>query len=290
MNLITEPDQWKGHHRLRHRVSTRTFNWLSRRNMIRHKPGVHFRVKHHAVRLHDLPASLDGITIAHLSDLHVGSVLRPERLGPIVDAINAAGADMIVNTGDVLDHSNRYLPPAVEALAKLAAPLGVYHVLGNHDYRDDGEAVREAFEAAGLDLLVNDHRAIEVNGCRIHVAGIDWAGHPVNIKRLVDHTMQAVGESDLRILLAHHPHALDPAVQHRVQLVLAGHTHGGQMVIRKNRGRRESIGLGNMKWRYAQGHYQRHGTHLHVTNGLGGSFPLRFRCPAEISVLELKAT
>ncbi len=289
MNLVAESDHWKSHHRLRHRVSTRAFNWLSRRRVIRHRPGEQFRIKRHAVAIADLPAAFDGMTIAHLSDLHVGNILRPDHLPAIVDAVNEVGADLIANTGDILDHSNRYLPPAVEALSQLEAPLGVYHVLGNHDYRDDARVVRDAFGEAGLNLLVNTHAPLRHNGGALAVAGIDWAGHPVNIRRLVRHTCEPIEPVDLRILLAHHPHALDTAVSYDVDLVLAGHTHGGQVVIRKNRGGRESLGLGNMRWRYPQGHYVRRRTHLHVTNGVGGSFPLRFRCPAEISVLELRA-
>ncbi len=287
MLLIDERDQWKTHHRLRHRASIKAFRWLSRKNIIKARPGERFRIQRHTVRIAGLPGELAGLTIAHLSDLHVGTIIRPEFLPSIVDKINAIGADLIANTGDLIDHDNQYLAPTVEALAGLEAPLGVYHVLGNHDYRDDGPAVIDALRAAQLNVLVNEHHRVAHRGRHIAVAGIDWAQHPVNIAHLVDHACGQANGDDFKLLLAHHPHALDPAAEHGVHLVLAGHTHGGQFVFRKNRHGRESIGLGNFKFRYAQGHYTRHRTHLYVTSGLGGSFPLRFRCPAEVGVLEL---
>lgn len=288
MHAVTEPTHWSPHHRWRHRVSTRAFRWLSRRRIIKSRPGERYRINRHVVHLAALPSDLRGLTITHLSDLHVGPIVRPEHLPAIVDRVNEIGTDLIANTGDTLDYSNKYLPAVVEALAELRAPMGVYHVLGNHDYRDSPAEVIRSFRKADLNLLVNEHAVVEVNDHHIAVAGIDWAQREENIGRLVDHTCDAICHADLRVLLAHHPHALDAATRHGVDLVLSGHTHGGQFVLRKNRHGRESVGLGNMAFRYPQGHYRRGNTHLHVTNGIGGSFPLRYRCPAEISVLELQ--
>lgn len=256
--------------------------------MITNRPGEQFRVVEHDLHLPGLPADLEGLRIAHLSDLHVGQLLRPDHLPAIMDAVNATGADLIANTGDMLDYSNRYLGEVVEALAKLRAPLGVYSVLGNHDHRDHSGEVVHAFEHAGLNLLVNGYAYAKVHEHTIAIAGIDWAESDENLRLLVNRTCGGLHGDDLRLLLAHHPHALDAAVRHDVDLVLSGHTHGGQFVFRPSRTHeRESFGLGNLNFRYPQGHYQRGPTHLFVTNGIGSSFPLRFRCPPEISLLTL---
>lgn len=288
MSTVAEPNRWASHHRLRHRVSTSAFRWLARQRIIKARPGERYRINRHVVHLPALPADLRGLTVAHLSDLHVGPIIKPDHVRAIAQRITALQPDLIANTGDTLDHSNQYLPGVVEALAHLRAPLGVYHVLGNHDHRDSAHDVRRAFDDAGLNLLVNQHVPVEVNGHGIAIAGIDWAEQDRQLARWVDQTCDAICHADLRLLLAHHPHALDAATRHDVDLVLAGHTHGGQVVLRKNRHGLESFGLGNLVNRYPQGHYRRGRTHLHVTNGIGGSFPLRYRCPAEISFLELQ--
>lgn len=276
-------------HRLRHAVSTRAFRWLAERRLIRAVPGERFEVNPHALHLPHLPEGLDGLRIVHLSDLHVGKILTPAHLPAIVEAVNALEADLVAVTGDLLDFSNRYLPDVVEAVGAMRAALGVFTVLGNHDYRESGRQVVRAFRQAELDLLVNDHVTVETDGGTIVVGGIDWAEEDARLQGYVRRTCAGMEAGDLRLLLAHHPHALDFAARCDVDLVLSGHTHGGQVLLRHMRPHaRESLGLGNFKWRYPQGHYIRGRTHLFVTNGLGGSFPLRIRCPAEISVLTLR--
>ena len=285
----TAPTRWGPGHRLRHAVSTRAFQWLARRKVITNRPGEQFRIVEHTLRLPGLPVDLDGLRVAHLSDLHVGRLLRPDHLRPIVDAVNLARPDLIANTGDMLDYSNRYLGEVVDAIARLDAPLGVYSVLGNHDHRDNAAAVARAFQRRGLNLLVNQAAYVHARRHALAVAGIDWAENDHELRRLVHRACGGLHGDDLRLLLAHHPHALDPAQHHGVDLVLSGHTHGGQFVFRKSRTHeRESLGLGNLNFRYPQGHYQRGPTHLFVTNGLGSSFPLRFRCPPEVSLLTLR--
>jgi len=280
--------QWQNYNRWKHHVSTRAYRWLERRRLVRGTPSRGFAVTSHRLNLPKLPEALSGLRIAHISDLHVGTILRIEHLRPIVRMVNDLHADLVVNTGDLIDASNRYLSAVVEATKRLRAPLGVYTVLGNHDHRDNPAEIVHAFHMAELPLLMNDNIDLEVNGHHIALSGIDYAESPQRLGALVAGTCNAVRDPALHILLSHHPHALDFASEYGVDLVLAGHTHGGQMLLRRTRPHRsESFGLGNLAFRYPQGHYQRGHTHLFVTNGLGGSFPIRFRCPAEISVLDL---
>ncbi len=281
--------QWQARHQWKHRVSTRAYHWLQRKRLLRGAPGEGFVVNTHQLRLPQLPRELRGLRIAHFSDLHVGTILRPEHLDAIVRMVNELEADVIVNTGDLIDSSNRYLSKVVEAMTRLDAPLGVYTVLGNHDHRDNPAEIVHAFHMADLPLLMNDSVRLGVNGRTLALSGIDYAQSGPNLSRLVGRTCSAINDATLHVLLSHHPHALDHAAVHGVDLVLAGHTHGGQFVLRRTRPHKaRSVGLGNLAFRYPQGHYQLGNTHLFVTNGLGGSFPVRFRCPAEVSLLELQ--
>ncbi|MFA7237202.1 MAG: metallophosphoesterase [Phycisphaeraceae bacterium] len=285
----TARHRWHKRHQVRHAMSVRAFRWLTERKIIRGGPCGGFVLSPHVLKLAGLPAELAGLRIAHLSDLHVGSLLTPDHLPAIVRQVNALEPDIIAVTGDLMDTDNHYLHPLLEALLQLRAPLGIYSVLGNHDYRDAAPEIVHGFRMADMKMLVDQHVMVQASGRAVAVAGIDWAESDDDLAGHVRKTCAKIQGDDLRILLAHHPHALDAAADAHVHLVLSGHTHGGQFIFRKSRThQRESVGLGNLKWRYPQGHYQRGDTHLFVTNGLGGSFPLRFRCPAEITLLELQ--
>jgi predicted MPP superfamily phosphohydrolase len=93
----------------------------------------------------------------------------------------------------------------------------------------------------------------------------------------------------LKILLAHHPDAFDSAVKHGVALTLAGHTHGGQVVLANGRGKKGSLGLGSMTFQYPRGLYRRGNAYLYVNSGVGSWFPVRINCPPEIALLTLRA-
>jgi hypothetical protein len=275
--------------RLRHAAATRAFGWLSRRRVIRTLPGEHFRRVDHRVPLPHLPKALDGLRICHLTDLHVGRILTADHLPRIVDTANGAEADLIVVTGDLLDNDNAPLNALTKAMAQLHAPLGVYFVLGNHDYRENVGHLISAFDSHGLVLLINQVVQLTHHDRRIAIGGIDWEASDRRTDRLVNRLARHMPQADLNILLAHHPHAFDAAAEHGFDLTLSGHTHGGQMLLRRHCDQRlrPSLGLGNLKWRYPQGLYARNGARLFVSNGVGGSFPLRLRCPAEISILHL---
>jgi predicted MPP superfamily phosphohydrolase len=252
------------------------------------RPKKKFTANERTVDLPNLPDALCGLTIAHLSDLHVGELLTPEHLPQIVETTNAIGADMIVGTGDFIDFSNDVLPAVVDAMAQLDAPLGCWFVLGNHDHLDNADDVRAAFDEAGLRLFDGDATHLEHRGHTIAIGGVDWSGNPKTLDPHIATACRATAKADLKILLAHHPHAFDTAYETGVDLTLSGHTHGGQILLSTKRGRKGSIGLGNIGFRYTRGIYARGNSRLHVSSGVGAWFPLRFRCPAEITRLILQ--
>jgi uncharacterized protein len=261
------------------------------RRFVRMRPGGHFCINQRTIELDELPDELCGLKITHLSDPHIGELITPDHLPGIVDAANGLGGDLIAVTGDFIDYSNKVLPDVIAAMKKLQAPLGAYFVLGNHDYLDNASEVKRSFRQADLSLLLNTAIALERHGRRIVIGGIDWADNAALLTRYVRAACRHMnGRSDLSILLAHHPHAFDIAHRYGVNVTLSGHTHGGQVLLSARRGKKGSIGLANLGFRYTRGLYSRGPSRLYVSSGVGSWFPFRFRCPAEITSLELQST
>lgn len=278
--------------RLRNAAFTAGPMWLSRGRVSQSKAVMNIAVNRHELALPQLPDALDGLRITHLSDLHIGKLVTPDRLPEIVNACNALEGDMIAVTGDFVDLSHSVLDDVVAAMKALKAPLGVHLVLGNHDYLHDGDKLIRSFRKAGLGLLLNDRITVEHAGCKIAIAGIDWAKSRTALARLVGSTVgpkRQRDDVDLSLLLAHHPHAFDAAHRRRVDLTLSGHTHGGQVAFKRRNGNGSPISLANLAFRYPRGLYQRGTGYLYVNAGLGSWFPMRMNCPAEIASLTLKS-
>ncbi len=277
--------------KFRNAAFTRMPIWLSRGRLRRTNSVSRIQIVERTIGLGDLPDALDGLRIAHLTDLHIGALVEPSRLQAIVDQTNAVGGDMIAVTGDFVDLSLNVLDAVIEGMKALSAPLGVYFVPGNHDYLDNGPRLIRAFQEAGLRMLMNESALLDYEGHRVVVCGIDWAHKASDMRQYVRKAMHGAGrhrQDDLRILLSHHPNAFDTAVNHHVDLTLAGHTHGGQLVLSNNHGKKGSIGLGSLAHRYPRGLYRRGPAYLYVNSGVGSWFPWRVNCPAEIACLTLR--
>ena len=225
------------------------------------------------------PRAFDGVRIAHLSDIHFGHLLGPERLVQAVDAVRAVKPDLIAITGDLVDLSAHESPLLFEHLSLLKADLGVFVVLGNHDHLDHPRSIVRGARDAGFIPLTDDSvRAGGRDG--LLVAGIDWSNSiPGCIERL-----RRCGMARADLLLAHNPKAFVGAVDREIPLTLSGHTHGGQLARRANR-RHNLVFTARLN----AGHYQKGESHLYVTNGVGAWFPLRVNCPPEVAVIEMRA-
>lgn len=250
------------------------------------------------VRRHDVPAPwlpdrLRGLTISHVSDLHVGRLFRPEMLPRVVDAVNALNSDLLVITGDIVDNSNALLPPALDAIGHMQHRYGCFLCIGNHDEIDDrAEFIRQVRER--FDLLINRRRAMEIGGERLCIAGIDYAGsdeprgwrpgHRRDVETTLAHYDKQV-EGPL-IALAHHPHTWDALRDAGVPLTLSGHTHGGQLMIAPP-GSGFDHGAGDLLFRYIRGFFGDDRSRLFVNSGVGNWFPVRINAPAEIVQLRL---
>ena len=237
----------------------------------------------------DLPLPLNGLRIAHVSDVHAGIHMPEEKMKELVRQTNALGADLIVQTGDMIDISQSYIPEYVRAFRDLHAPLGVVTVLGNHDRYTGEDAVIRGVRDAGQVFVQNGSHIIERGGAALALVGIDdprnWrADDPQHddLELALGRTPPA-GEA-FRILLAHRPGAFDGAIPRAIPLTLAGHIHGGQFYL-------PVIGWspGRLITKYVMGHFENGASQLYVSRGIGVvGIPLRVFTPPEIALFELR--
>lgn len=240
------------------------------------------------VRL-DLPGwNRPPLRVVLFADLHVGSPRNGmDRLRRLVDRVNGLEPELIVIAGDlVIDNvfGGEFVSPEEIGgeLARLEATHGVFAVLGNHDRWLSAERVTAVLDSAGITVVENRAAHLDV-GDGFWVAGASdvWTGHPD-----LERALGAVGETDPVLLLTHNPD-LFPEVPRRVTLTVAGHTHGGQVVL-PFVGR--ALTPSRFGERYAVGHIVEDGRHLFVTSGVGTSrLGVRFLAPPEIVLLELHA-
>jgi len=194
------------------------------------------------IPIEGLPAAFDGFRIVQLSDLHVGAGVPESLIQDAVECANEARPDLIVVTGDFIHHASagRHARVAAELLERLAAPSGVFGVIGNHDlgvYHPDGTAgsagqesrrrVCEELGTRGLRVLENESHLVERNGARLRLTGLGdyWADR-------FDPAAAGLLESgDATVVLCHNPDAIEPLETYDGDLVLSGHTHGGQVQV-----------------------------------------------------------
>jgi predicted MPP superfamily phosphohydrolase len=238
------------------------------------------QVREFQVPIANLPPELEGFTIAHVSDLHSGLFVGPTRLKIISDATNDLKADLVAITGDIINRDMDEFPAALAAIQRIESPYGTYLCEGNHDAIPGPCMVVAECERNQLRMLFNTCRAIPVRGRRLLLGGLSWARYfQMNIQpEMVGCLFPAREEGDTRIILAHHPHLFDIAQE--ADLLLSGHTHGGQIMF-------GDIGLGRLRFKYWSGRYQRGNTTMIVSNGCGDWFPCRIGAPAEIGLVRL---
>lgn len=245
------------------------------------------------VHTHDLalpgwPRDQPALKVALVSDLHVGSPhWGVERLVVLVEAVNATRPDVVLLAGDYMIDGVKLgtrVPPEeiAKGLAGLRSRYGTIAVLGNHDWWNDGERVRRAFEAEGIVVLENEVRTFVHEGGAVTVAGLA----DLMTRRPDSRATSALAPPGPVIGLIHEPDLFAYEPDRRLAILLAGHTHGGQVwvpflghpVIPSDFGQR-----------FAAGHVVEEGRHLFVTSGVGTSiFPVRFGVPPEIALLTLR--
>ncbi len=232
----------------------------------------------------ELPAGFDGYQILHLSDFHKGLYLSAEGLVARLGAAVSIEPDLVVFTGDLADRGADHAEHAAGILAALPAGDGTVAVLGNHEYWVGEESITQSYSRYGVKVLTNSHLTRSRGGDTMYLAGVGDASY-LNEDDLAA-ALDGIPTGAPIILLSHAPDIIRKPLSARASLILAGHTHGGQVVL---------PGIGpiyvpsRLGRAYASGLHRIDGRWLLINRGLGEVFPpLRINCPPEIILLTLR--
>lgn len=238
------------------------------------------------IRFDDLAPELEGLRILHLSDMHLRHYVTLDDLEEVISQAMQFAPDLVLVTGDLADDL-RLLPDTLALIFSLRPSLGAFATLGNHEYYRGVTAVRRIFDRSPIPLLVNNGVHIPMGSCDLFVGGIDdprflGVQDTTFFERAIEQTLAHANTKDFIVLMSHRPDGFDYAAEAAIDLMLAGHTHGGQIGI-MNRSLFEAV------WpkRYFWGHYQMNKSHLYTSSGVGHWFPFRLGCPPEAPVIEL---
>jgi len=242
------------------------------------------------IRLGNLPEAFRGFRIAHMADFHYGEYSEPTFIRSVVRRVNALRPDMIALTGDFVSSgpmvrriSVDFAYHCADLLERLECPRR-FASMGNHDVLVGRLDVTDALASRGIPVLHNDAVPIEKDGARIWLAGVadTIVGTDADLSAAIPRGRKAASEP--LILMAHEPDYADQVVGSGVDLMLSGHTHGGQVRIPFL----PPMNLPPMGRKYVEGHFSLGGLQLYVTRGIGTvGVPFRFRCPPEITLITL---
>ncbi|MFH1787784.1 MAG: metallophosphoesterase [Candidatus Altiarchaeota archaeon] len=233
----------------------------------------------------DVPEGFVGKKIAFISDVHCGSLFSPERLKNVVSLTNSLEPDLIVLGGDYVFLAGEDMEECMRSLGGLNAPLGVYAVFGNHDAWENIPFMRKICEEYGIKFIDNDALWIDSGPDRIRLGGVgDMWTNTQNISP----TLKPVEDEDFVVLVSHNPQYADELDTSLVDLMLSGHTHGGQVLPVRLMAPHMS---GWLRQTYMSGVYELDTLKLIVSNGVGMVFlPIRFMSPPEVVLVELADT
>jgi uncharacterized protein len=257
------------------------------------------------IPIKNLPKGLENLRIVQISDIHSGSFTQTEPIRRGIELINAQKPDLVFFTGDLVNSISSEMTPFLDVFDKIEAKYGVFSITGNHDYGDYSrwetrEAKLQNFEdfkqihrRLGWDLLLNEHRQLDINGEKLAIIGVENYSGKANFSRYGDLQKAAAGTENIatKILLSHDPSHWDAQVRPEfsdIQLMLAGHTHGMQFGIDIP----GVIKWSPVKWLYEQwsGLYQKSEQFLYVNRGFGFlGYPGRVGMLAEVTLIELVA-
>lgn len=236
------------------------------------------------VKVANLPAAFDGLTIAQLSDIHHGPFTGLDYIRRCVEIANGLNPDLIALTGDFTYGGRKYIEPCAEVLCGLKARVGVYAVLGNHDYYAGASQVARALKNAGCNVLIDALDRIEHRGERLWLAGVDDLYYgATDVKRL----LRDIPRESARVALAHNPDFIEEfaARSQHVDLMLSGHTHGGQIRLPLLGALHVSSSYGQQ---YVIGLNRKDEMQIYTTRGIGTvTLPARLDCPPEIVLFTL---
>ena len=260
-----------------------------------------FKVHTHEIFFTDLPEEFDGFQMTQISDVHSGSFDNADKISYAMDLINQQNSDVVFFTGDLVNNRASEMYPWIEHFKGIKAKYGKFSILGNHDYGDYIEwhnpqdkidnlkELHEIHNKIGFDLLLNESRKIKRGDSHISLVGVENWGVRFKQKGDLQKAMNGVDDKDFKILLSHDPSHWTEEVKgwnSKIDLTLAGHTHGMQF----------GIEIPGFKWspvqfmyKYWAGLFEEAGRYLYVNRGFGfHAFPGRVGIWPEITVIKLR--
>lgn len=243
-----------------------------------------FTVNELNLKVPDLPRDLHNIRIVQLSDIHLGAFYSERDLAHVVDAANELRADLAVMTGDLITSTGDPLDACLRQLSRLKNTSGIWACMGNHEHFanvEDAAAIRGA--RLGVNFLRWQSRSLKFGNSSLNLVGVDyqsprWKPYLVNAEELVE-------TGQFNVLLSHNPDVFPVATEKGYDLVLSGHTHGGQVnveIFEKN------LNIASFVTPYTKGLYQGAASAIYVNSGIGTiGMPIRLGAPPEVTLITL---
>ncbi len=247
------------------------------------------RLTEHEARIEELPAALEGFRIVQLSDLQADPYTGASKMQPYIDLANAQKPDLIVFGGDLVTRGTAHIAEGAKIMGGLHARLGVYACLGDHDYWADPQSIVQNLEESGVTTVEDSVLTLSASPHQISLTILTnvYSRRPssITLERL---RQQRPDHAAVHLVLSHQPadDLIQFAQKHGYHLLLAGHTHGGQVVFKPFG---IPLNVSQTETRYYSGFYQIGNLWLSVTNGLGLTFaPFRYQAPAEVTLITLR--
>ena len=246
-----------------------------------------FEILHESILIRNLPDQFEGFTIGLISDIHSSVFMTLDQMRRYVTAVNDLGTDLITIPGDFVNSMVEEVYPFAQAFSELKAPHGVYGVFGNHDhYAGQIDTLAKEINGCGIKLLQNENVAIQRGDAALYLLGIDDVGSSKRAGGFMNAAMAGTKPEGPKILLCHRPYYFDQAANRSIDLTLAGHTHGGQIVFMKIG--KDVIAPARIVSPYVAGNYTIAQSHMYVSRGIGTvGVPIRLNCPPEITKITL---
>ena len=245
-----------------------------------------FQLRETEIPIPGLPAGLDGLQILHLSDIHLSAFLSEGELARVIDACHQLHPHLAVVTGDLISARGDPLDACIRQLARLRSDSGTFACMGNHERVASAEAyAAEAGARVGIRFLRGENQALRFGHSTLNLAGVDY--QPASHRgRYLKGAGSLVDPAACNVLLSHNPDVFPVAAQQGYNLMLAGHTHGGQVTVEIFE---QTLNPARFLTPYVHGLYRSGAAAAYVTRGIGTiGVPARFGAPPEISLLRLR--
>lgn len=235
-----------------------------------------------------LPDSLDGFKIVHISDIQGDQYTGKNKIARYIETVNEQHADLIIFTGDLISYGTDFIEMSAQAFGKAEATHGVYAVVGDHDYWAGVEHIRQAYNQKNISLLQDENQAKKINSAQITITGVTEVYSRTADPKMVDSLTSNANNSILKIFASHQvsDQIIRNAQKQDYDLLLAGHTHGGQIHVPFMG---MSFSASERETKFISGRYSKEDLLININNGLGFTLaPIRYSAPAEVTVIKLE--